>query len=180
MGNDYNKNMCKWCNNEYTIDELYKHGNKYICKACWFIYKRENKGKKFEIANKWTLEEYKTLLNNILSGKIKYINELTYKLNNKSLEDIILVLDDIKIGNTTIMVEVDCKHCGEKKGFKLWEYKAKENHFCSKSCSGKYYGDIKSKNTKKFDRICQICGKKFRLFGLLCRNSSFLKSCFSY
>ena len=81
-------------------------------------YKRH---KELKIKENWTKQEYDIVLDNIIYEKIENLNELVLKLNNKTIYDLVnLLQNDLKIGNKPLKVLLYCSYC-KKKDYKKYE-----------------------------------------------------------
>ena len=144
---------CGDCKEEKPYNEFSKNGeNKYhtICNVCDFFKKRS-----LNIQNNWTLNEYKVIIDNLLNKKVNCINDIIPFLNNKTLEDIINILQtDLKTKGVEIKVKTKCEQCSVDIYYNIYQYLKNEHHFCSKECYDKW-------QLKEVLMSCKWCGKEF-------------------
>ena len=142
---------------EFTVQKRKDGKLTYLtCKVC--DYFRRNKDKNIVIAENWSMDEYIIILDNLLNKKVEFVNDIIHNLNNKTVNDIAILLRDyLKIGGkTSINFKDYCVYCGNFITIKLHQYFDNELHFCSCKCNTKYYGEIKSEQTPQYKRVCQL------------------------
>lgn len=159
--------VCKICGEGKPIDEFLvekKNNKNYYnkCKVCGYLIRHVG----LIIKDEWTLNEYRIILDNLLNKKVKCINEIASKLNNKTLDDIVnLLQNELKIaGKVLINIESNCPTCNKSFYLKLNQYTNNNKlHFCSTKCQSLYYGKIKSAQKLIYKCICQNCGNTFNV-----------------
>ncbi len=152
--------VCKICSEEKPANEFLSNQN--ICKVCDYFKRHKN----IIIKENWTIEEYRIILDNLLNRKVEYINEICKYLNNKSLEQLCLLLNsDLKIaGKTPIRIKGKCVNCNIDISIKLYQFLDKQQHFCSYKCNGEYQANINNQDKIILHkRICQYCGIEFEV-----------------
>ena len=107
------------------------------------------------IQNGWTFNEYRIIIDNLLNKKVDCINDIIPFLNNKTLEDIINILQtDLKTASVEIKVKIKCEQCDIDIYRTLYAYLNNKNYFCSKECYDEW-------QSKEILMSCKWCGKEF-------------------
>lgn len=171
---------CGICGKEKPYEEFVKaikNGKQgyFKCKVCDFL----KRNSKLTIQDRWSIEEYTIIIDNILNQKTKCINDIIPLLNNKTLDCLANLLSkDLKI-QKEINIRVQCQYCSKTIYKKLNEYlnDAQKNYFCSTQCSSKYYGEKRTENKQWFKRICKQCGKEYYIDISDINNGKRLKFC---
>jgi len=144
---------CGDCGEEKSYDEFNKNSKEKrhtICNVCEFFKNRE-----LNIKSNWTLNEYKIIIDNLLNKKVNCINDIIPFLNNKTLEDIIDILQtDLKTGSVEIKVKIKCEQCNTDIYRTLYAYLNNKNYFCSKECYDEW-------QSKEILMSCKWCSKEF-------------------
>jgi len=148
---------------EFTVQKRKNGTYSYLtCKVCDYFRRHKNI---IIIEDNWSKDEYIIILDNILNNKVKFIDDIVYYLNNKTLYDVaILLKNNLKIaGSASINFKETCTYCNKDMSIKSHQFFDDELHFCSSKCNAKYYGEIKTEQTPKYNRICQLdsCKKEF-------------------
>lgn len=159
--------ICKICNEEKDILEFLKEKKngeyKYtVCKVCGYLKRHKD----MVVKENWNINEYRIIIHNLLSNKVDCINELIPLLNNKTLNDLcILLSENLKIGNVKIQIKSKCSCCNKDIYIKIYQYFSNNLNFCSYKCNGKYYGKLKAEKISKYTRVCQNknCNKEFEV-----------------
>lgn len=141
-----------------------KLGVRSSCKICDYI-KRNG----ISVPNNWTKEECLIVLDLILNEKIKYVNELSTFILNKTLEDFINLLNNyLKIGNKPLNIKVYCMFCGKEEFKPMSVYIKNKIYFCSHECYWNYKKEFEPKGEEhpSYNRIttlCTNCGKEIKV-----------------
>lgn len=149
--------VCKSCN---CLQIAYDG----LCKVCSYKKRHADTINKILNEEKWEINEIDLILYNILYDKIKVVNELVEKLNNKTLDDVVqLLYYDMKIlGRKSQKVELKCKFCGGKV-IRTLKYYFQETIFCCKKCSDVYRSRyLSGENSPFYNRVkakCTNCNK---------------------
>lgn len=136
----YETKVCKICGEEKPIGEFPIKGRNgklrdTKCKVCSFFQRRENN---LIVAKNWIMKEYKILIDNLLN-KTDILNNIVILLNNKTIEDVIYVLQNfLNIRGVKISINVECEYCTKVKPFSMTEFLKNKHHFCSKECYDKW------------------------------------------
>lgn len=112
----------------------------------------------------WNEDEIDVILDNVLHRRIEAINDLIPLLNNKTLDDLITLLQgDLRIGNAPQLVRMNCFTCG-KPVLRTLQHSHDERVYCNFECRDKYKTNYMSgENSKFYNRIhtvCTNCGKQ--------------------
>lgn len=156
--------ICSICGEKKLLNEFHLDGSKRRsdCRVCSYLKRNKN----IIIAEGWTLEEYKIIIDSILNNKIEYINDLTKIINNKTLDDFIYLLsNNLKIGSFDNLkrVKKNCVICNKE--FELTVGLANRIKCCSKEC-GLELKKINNKIRREKNNIkvnCDYCGKPLSL-----------------
>lgn len=154
--------ICRGCHrildvNHFAYNSI-KNDNSGLCRTCeWF-----KRHKDIEIRN-ITKEQLFFIIDKIISQKTTIINEMASYLEI-DIENMIDIINQLRIGNKHYVVEVECESCHKQ----LYEhpsvYLKNKNFYCSKEC---YWKDKtnkmeKGKDNPCYNRIeteCTNCGK---------------------
>lgn len=160
---------CSSCNalkpkEEFTIDSKSKRGVYSSCKLCEYLKRNE-----LPIVDKWEEKEIMLVIDNIINEKIKYINDLVTLLNNKTLEEICILLGyKIRIGNKSLNVISKCEYCGKEVTKFLSVFLNNKYVFCDHACYYKYKLELEPKGelhhsfTSKKSK-CSNCKKEITI-----------------
>lgn len=128
-------------------------------------YKRH---KELRLKEGWRKEEYDIILEDILYENIKTLDELIPKLNNKSIYDLMnLLQNELKIKNKPVNVIFHCAYCG-KEFIRNMNELHKDRVYCSMECRNKYkkdFGVHRGNNNPKYNSkiiFCTNCGKGYK------------------
>lgn len=115
----------------------------------------------------WSKEEYDYILDNIINEKVKTINEIIPHLNNKSINELVdLLQNELKIGNKAENIILNCAYCGNEIIRNMNEIH-KNRVYCDMNCRNKYkkkYGIHRGKNNSRYNSSevhCTNCDKIF-------------------
>lgn len=162
------KIYCKHCNRYlpkqyFSYSYVKSDGTASRCKYYdWLI--RHN-----GIKNTLGYEEsfLKTILEDVIFEKEKYLNTLAKKYNLE-LENLILIVKSFKIGNKKMTIKENCKNCKKPIDVVLSVYEKNENLFCCSECYFEYkkINAVSGKENKQYNRIktnCSNCGKEIEI-----------------
>lgn len=143
------------------------------CKVCGFKKRRKEDIDKVLKDGFWTIEELEIIIYSILYSKYDCVNEILPMLNDKKLDDIMLLLtSQMKIlGMATSKVGVNCIVCDKFHLINLSQYnnmkKLGTKKYCSFECRnngfnifGSHVGENNSSYNSKMIP-CTNCGKEF-------------------
>lgn len=115
----------------------------------------------------WSKEEYDYILDSIINEKVKTINEIIPHLNNKSIDELVnLLQNELKIGNKAENIILNCAYCGNEIIRNMNEIH-KDRVYCDMNCRNKYkkeYGIHRGKNNSRYNSSevhCTNCDKIF-------------------
>lgn len=148
--------ICKICGEDKCENEFLKPAKRYkTCKVCSNLIKN-NITKPLD---KWSIEEYKIILDNILNDRIKYIDEILPSLNNKTINELVgLLHTSLKIKNKPLMLKYKCSQCGKSFDSRMLKMNNK-NVFCCSECYYQYKREntLKGKDSPYYNRISCKC-----------------------
>lgn len=115
----------------------------------------------------YSKEFLKEIIEDIIFEKEKYLNDLA-KRHQIDLDELILIIRDIKIGNKKMIIKSECQNCGKNIDVVLSIYEKNKNSFCSSDCYYDYKKDNakKGKDNNQYKRIetkCSNCGKRIEV-----------------
>lgn len=133
------------------------------CNFCDWIYRHKG----LPLVDGFTGEQIKYTLEFILFGKSLYINNLADELN-LSVDEAILLINGIKVGNKKYMLKSNCKYCGEEIEKPISVCLKNKYLFCSYDCYWKYKEEVEPKGSEhpSYNRIttnCTNCGKEIKV-----------------
>ena len=107
------------------------------------------------------------IIEDIIFEKEKYLNDLA-KRHQISLDELILIIKNLKIGNKKLTIKSKCQNCGKDVDAVLSVYETNKNTFCSTDCYYEYkkYNAKKGKDNEQYKRIetkCSNCGKSIEV-----------------
>jgi hypothetical protein len=105
------------------------------------------------LRNGWIKEDYYIVLDNILNNRVKYINDIECLLDNKSLEEIILMLRELKIKGIKLQLKFVCDNCGKEYYKSMYRYDSSVNHLCSTKCSREWYAKVISQTDEHKEKM---------------------------
>lgn len=150
-----------------------------ICKVCGKEYENLSKGKKCRVCEYksnhkiicnelWSLEEQETILDMVLNYKIETLEEILPFIKNKTLEQLIELLEtNLKIGNRPMSIKLKCSHCG-KEIIRVKRFLKYDRVYCDMKCRDEYSKKHKTKqgeNNGSYNSVnveCKCCGKTFK------------------
>lgn len=135
--------ICTHCKEEKLIEEFHKHGDKpdSICKVCSFFKRRKN----MIIKDRWTKEEYIIVLDLLLNNKVDCVNDIDSYLINKTLDEIVEMIKELKLKGIKLQVKFSCDNCGKKYYRQLSRYNNTFYHLCSRDCNNEWFSKVISK-----------------------------------
>lgn len=150
---------CKVCENEFEWISQSKR-----CRVCEY-----KSGHKIVVNSLWSLEEQEIILDLILNNKITTLDEIVPKIKNKTLEQLINLLEtDLKIGNRPLSVLLNCSCCG-KEIIRVKRFLKHDRVYCDMKCREDYAKAHKTKqgeNNPTYNSVettCSHCGKVFKV-----------------
>lgn len=165
--------VCKICGEEKPVEEfmkdIIKNGiqlYKPSCKVChWFSYH-----KNVLVYDNWTMPEFRIIIDCLLNKRVQCINEIVPLLQNKTLDDLVLLLKEMKLKTVIAKVKYNCEICGKEKLTTIWQYFKNDHHFCSIDCHNKW----------QYDSItvsCDYCGKEITVKPNKLKNNEHIFCC---
>lgn len=88
------------------------------------------------LVDNWSGLEYIIVIDSILNNKVGCLNDILLELNNKTLDDLVLLLTEHLVTcceNNSTKIKVECAGCGKIMYRSKWEYN-KERVYCSMKC----------------------------------------------
>lgn len=152
--------ICKNCNR----DKIIKNGK--LCKSCMYIKRHKDNVEEILNEEKWNIEEIYNILDSLLYEEKEYLNDILELLNNKSIEDLVDILDTkLKIGgNVKQNIKINCYTCGKEMCRHKGDLKY-ERLYCSLECRDYYRSKhFCGENSASYNRkivMCTNCGKEF-------------------
>lgn len=107
------------------------------------------------------------LIEDMIFEKERYLNELA-KQHQIGLDELILIIKNLKIGNKKLTIKSKCQNCGKDVDVVLSVYEKNKNTFCSTDCYYEYKKNNakKGKDNEQYKRIetkCSNCGKNIEV-----------------
>lgn len=165
---DKDKVFCECCNRMVEVknvsyDKIHLDGTAKRCKLCDWIHRHKG----LPIIDGFTEEQIKYALEFILFEKSLYINDLAYELCI-TIDEVIRLVNSIKIGNKKYMIKTNCEYCGEEIEKFVSVYLKNKHMFCSYDCYWKYKEEAEPKGDMhpSYNRIatsCTNCGKEIKI-----------------
>lgn len=121
------------------------------------------------LLDNWSGSEYITIIDSILNNKVDCLNDILLELNNKTLDDLVLLLVEQLITcceNSASKIKVECACCDKTMYRTKVEYN-KERQYCSLECRDKTRSVLfTGKNSPSFNSkncLCTNCGTNMLL-----------------
>lgn len=134
-------------------------------------FKKRRKEDIQNVLNKgfWNKEELEVIIYNILYDNYDCVNKIIPFLNNKTLDDLVVLLtQDLTIrGLAKSKVMVKCDVCNKEYLVNLSKYTTKGHNYCSFDCRNKgfsIFGSHKGENNSRYNSKiikCTNCGKEY-------------------
>ena len=160
--------ICKMCKKDYN-----KIGAKGLCYVCSTKEPHREKIESILKEGFWSIEEIDTIIYKMCYEDIETINELNKFLPNKSLKDIYVLLNDLKLGGKCCkrQIIIQCKVCGTKRVINFSTFrnhiKKGDAFYCGIECMGKdRIGRNVGENNSKYNKVdytCDFCGKSIKV-----------------